>query len=147
MIYTSYFANMKNFPPNVHPVSIARWQPKWLKDSIPVCSEIAPTIETLSGYKNGTINDELYDKEYKEKVLLKRTPEEFLSLLEQKTEIPDIANNKEEHIVLLCYEKDGFCHRNLFADYMREHGIMINELAKEDIEKSLNTMEELDSER
>ncbi len=30
MIYTSYFAKIRKIPNNVIPISIARFQPKWL---------------------------------------------------------------------------------------------------------------------
>lgn len=134
MIYTSYFGNMKNFPDNVKPISIARWQPKWLKD-IPKCLSIAPLESTLSKYKNGLLDETGYDKEYKEQVLAKKTPEEFLTELEQLSGVKDIAISKKNHIVLLCYEKDGdFCHRHLFSSYMNKYKIPIKELKKEDIE-------------
>lgn len=134
MIYTSYFGNMSNFPANVRPISIARWQPKWLKDT-PKCLSIAPLESTLSKYKNGLLDEAGYDKEYKEQVLLKKTPEEFLKELEKISGVKDISTSKKNHIALLCYEKDGtFCHRNLFSSYMREYGIPIKELDKEDIE-------------
>lgn len=133
MIYTSYFGNMKNFPDNVKPISIARWQPKWLKD-IPKCLSIAPLESTLSKYKNGLLDEAGYEREYKEQVLLKKTPEEFLKELEKISGVKDISTSKKNHIALLCYEKDGaFCHRNLFSSYMRESEIPIEELNKEDI--------------
>ena len=130
MIYTSYFGNMKNFPDNVKPISIARWQPKWLKD-IPKCLSIAPLESTLSKYKNGLLDEAGYEREYKEQVLLKKTPEEFLKELEKISGVKDISTSKKNHIALLCYEKDGaFCHRNLFSSYMRESEIPIEELNK-----------------
>jgi len=37
-----------------------------------------------------------------------------------------------ENAVLLCWEKDGFCHRHLVADWLQEKlGIEIKEYVKE----------------
>ena len=134
MIYTSYFGNMSNFPANVRPISIARWQPKWIINGTK-CLSIAPLESTLSKYKNGLLDEAGYEREYKEQVLLKKTPEEFLKELEKISGIKDIAISKKNHIALLCYEKDGdFCHRHLFSSYMDKYKIPIKELKKEDIE-------------
>lgn len=36
--------------------------------------------------------------------------------------------NPNQHIVLVCYEKPAdFCHRHLVADWMKQHGIQMEE--------------------
>lgn len=138
MIYTSYFAKIRKFSNNIIPVSIARFQPKWLDKNIIICNELAPSIKCLTDYKE-TNNQDEYIKTYIEDILSKYNAHDIIKLLESKTGIKDIVNNPNTHIALCCYEKPtDFCHRHLLADFLEKENIMIQELDDKTIEDIKN---------
>ena len=138
MIYTSYFAKIRNFPNNIIPISIARFQPKWLDKNIIICNELAPSIKCLTDYKE-TNNQGKYIKNYTEDILSKYKSEDIIKLLESKTKIKDVVNNPNIHIALCCYEKPtDFCHRHLLADFLEKENIMVKELDDKAIEDIKN---------
>jgi uncharacterized phage-like protein YoqJ len=138
MIYTSYFAKIRKFPDNIIPVSIARFQPKWLDKNITICNELAPSIKCLTDYKE-TNNQDEYIKAYTEDVLSKYKAYDIIKPLESKTRIKDVVNNPNTHIALCCYEKPtDFCHRHLLADFLEKENIMIQELDDKTIEDMKN---------
>lgn len=138
MIYTSYFAKIRKFPNNVIPISIARFQPKWLDKNIIICNELAPSIKCLTDYKE-TNNQDEYIKNYTEDILLKYKSEDIIKLLESKTKIKDVVNNPNIHIALCCYENPtDFCHRHLLADFLEKENIMVKELDDKAIEDIKN---------
>lgn len=142
MLYTSYFAKIRKFPDNIIPISIARFQPKWLNNII-ICDELSPTPEILELYKkNNNIND--YIKKYDEEILSKYNSKDIIHLIENKTGIKNIVNNPNTHIALCCYEKPtDFCHRHLLADFLEKENIMIQELDDKTIEDMKNKSIEL----
>lgn len=141
MIYTSYFAMIKKIPSNFHPVSIARYTPKGI--DIPKILQVAPTGDILSEYKK-TQNKENYIKRYTEEVLKKYTAKEFLSMIQNVTGIPDVAENPNKHVVLCCYEKsEDFCHRHLFADFLSKENIPVKELSLKELEKDKDAVKTL----
>lgn len=151
MIYTSYFAKLKKMPASFHPVGITLYPPKWYDG--PNYRGLAPTKSTLFSYKS---NDEHDEKRYTESFLKetignkdpKQEIEKVVSLLstEAQERIREgdtpIWENPNEHLVLMCFEKTGdFCHRNIVANWMREHGIPVREATDADFEQSLRTEE------
>lgn len=137
MLYTSYFAKIRKFPNNIIPVSIARFQPKWLNNII-ICDELSPTPKILELYKkNNNIND--YIKKYNEDILSKYNSKDIIHLIENKTGLKNIMNNPNIHIALCCYEKPtDFCHRHLLADFLEKENIIIQELDDKTIEDIKN---------
>lgn len=94
MIFTSYFANYRNFG-DLTPISISRFPPKGFKGEQRL--DLAPSSSLLKRYKEGLVSEEEYAIEY-------------LASLPEEINIPD-------NTVLLCYEKKGdFCHRRLLGD-------------------------------
>lgn len=113
MIYTSYFANIRNLPDSFEPVSIARWPPKWFKGH--VFPYLAPPDDILTKYKRNGDKD-YYVREYCCRVLDLLNPDGVVRNLHAMT--------NKSNIALLCYEKPGdFCHRHLVTDWLVEHGI------------------------
>lgn len=114
MIFTSYFANSKNFPKFRKTVSTSRFPPKWFKPDIQA-NELAPSIALLNGYKEGKINDSQYKEIY-----LK----ENLSVLD-----PKVIAEKYKDGIFLCFEKkEDFCHRQIISEWLNEAGFPTQEL-------------------
>lgn len=68
--------------------------------------EFAPTTEILTGYKNGTISWDDYEKMYRDLLAARRPADGFA--------LGDI-----DRICLLCTEKSALqCHRRLAAEYI-----------------------------
>ena len=119
MIYTSYFANIRHFPENIIPVSIARKPPeKW--DGIEY-KKLAPKWDFLSEWKR-TKNNNDYIKHYYDEILDNLHPEEVIN------ELKEISNNENKDIALICYEvpKD-FCHRHIVSEWFNRNGYCVKE--------------------
>ena len=117
MIYTSYFANLKKLPNNIVPIAISASVP----NSIDILryKKLAPTYNILNDYKQ-TNNIDNYIKEYYNQILNKLNPQEVIN------ELYKLSNNKD--LALICYEKyDKFCHRQLVAEWLNNHGIEVKE--------------------
>lgn len=105
-IYTSYFAKYKN---GKNAVSIARGTPAWFNGQRII--EFAPPRYMIN-YKT-----ERYIEEFKKEVL-EKTAKNGLKKL-------------KDGMVLLCYEKTGdFCHRHIIADWLKSHGIDVEEIGE-----------------
>lgn len=160
MIYTSYFGKLKKMPENFHTIAICQYPPKWYDKA--VYKKLAPTPNILNTYKkhvneNPQYWEDWYNEQYKKEVLdtlpssnallrqlISLFPQgEWLNMSRNCGETP-IWNSLNEHIVLLCFEKDGdFCHRKLVSDWLNEKGIpcreandgdFINQKEQEEIE-------------
>lgn len=99
MIYTSYYANLKNIPENLTPISISLYKPKGIFiDSIP---ELAPSKDILNKYKNSkqtNLDKDNYVKAYKD-------------------QIKNFDFSKLNNVVLMCYEHpNDFCHRHIVSE-------------------------------
>lgn len=114
-IYTSYFAKSKELKEHgVTVISIARYSPRFV--SCVSLKEVAPTPEILSM----KMNPIEYTRRYEKEVLAQ------LNIAHVLREISRLSDGHD--VALCCYEKGGqFCHRHLLADYLREHGIPIEE--------------------
>jgi hypothetical protein len=119
MLYTSYYNNSKNFPIGANIVSIsysitnsarlAIAQFDW-KQYTP----LAPPWSLVGAYKTGRISQSEYTEVYNKQI----------SKLDINKVIADIGKDA----ILLCYEHpNDFCHRQLAANWVREHGWDIEE--------------------
>ena len=119
MIYTSYFANLKNIPEDITPIAICRFPPKlWYGQR---SYALAPTLKAMKDYQE-TGNVKLFRERYFEN-LNSLDPHVTARVLKMMN--PDGC---DKDIVLVCYEKpDKFCHRHLVAEWFNEHGIECKE--------------------
>lgn len=117
MIYTSYFANWRNFPAGAEQVSIALFPPKGFKGTQLI--SLAPRVELLNAYKKKQIDEETFEKVYRELLQTRRITGRLIA---------DWLESDND-VILLCYEKpDEFCHRHIVAEILREDGIEVKEL-------------------
>lgn len=131
MIYTSYFANVKNLPASVIPVAICGKAPNWWEGlHYPI---LAPKWSFFSVWKETKDND-YYIEHFINEVLkpldVQKVIKDLLTLVgnfKGLTYLPDIA--------LICYEKPNeFCHRHLVRDWFRENGIACNEWINDSVQ-------------
>ena len=119
MIYTSYFANIKNLEENdLIPIAICGGIPegyhgRWYK-------KVAPSWSIYSEYKDSGDSDR-YTKRFLSEILAKRNPQQVYQ---------DLYNLADEtsNFAMICYEKPGdFCHRHLVAEWLTKAGISCQE--------------------
>ena len=79
-------------------------------------ADLAPSADLLKRYKTGEVDDVQYTAEYREQ----------LAKLDAKKVAADLAGK-----ILLCYEKNGFCHRHLVAEWLKANGVVCEELHTE----------------
>lgn len=126
--YISYFAKMSaikaklaNDELPLQIVSIARWSPKWFRESKLLW--LAPGDALLTAIKAGKLSNEAYELQYRAQLdkLLQNNPA-ILSTLTRHA--------LQSNIVMLCYEAPGkFCHRHILAKWLTEHtGLVVKEL-------------------
>lgn len=112
MIYTSYFARLKNLPKDIAPIAICGGVPKFYNGL--VFKDLAPEYESFKEYKKDG-NEEVFSEKYKRLVLAKLNVSEVVQKLYKLSGGRDVC--------LLCYEKTGsFCHRHLIAEWLLENG-------------------------
>lgn len=118
MIYTSYFANVKNLPCTLQPIAICGKSPvEW---HYPEYKRLAPKWEFFKVWKE-THDNEYYIKEFNRLVLKSLNADSVVSEL-----MKFCAPGTEP--CLICYEKPGdFCHRHLVADWLKENGYEVKE--------------------
>ena len=134
-IYTSYYAKASALDPKQYTfLQISNSIPKWWDAPINKITELIPSWTLVSDYKAGKVSEEEYEKTYLRE-LSKRTYK--LDLLMAKIRKQLTAKN----VILLCYEKDGFCHRHIASRYLTErYGLKISELG---VEKKKEDKEEI----
>lgn len=116
MIYTTYFANLKNIKLTNHDriFSIANSQPKNM--NLQKLELLVPNYQLVFYYKNGHITDLEYTEEYNKQLALN----DNLNLLN----IFDTNFN----VFLVCWEHPNkFCHRHLVRKFLSENGIECKE--------------------
>lgn len=120
VVYTSYYANIRNLPQELCSISIAGKAPGGFKG--PQFKLLAPKYETLVNFKADS-NEERFKEEYKRLVLSGLKADEVYRRLKE------ICDNPLRQIpCLICYEKSGdFCHRHLVADWFKENDIYVTE--------------------
>lgn len=117
MIYTSYFAKIKDLPQHIIPISIAGRAPEWYKG--PQYKKLAPKYDFFIKWKE-TGDNNYYIKCFNEQVLDKLDAEQVVS------ELIDLHSGTD--VALVCYEKPtDFCHRHLVADWLNENGFKCEE--------------------
>ena len=123
-IYTSYYGKLKKIPEAIIPISISISKPKGI--NIPVLKKLAPSYDLLKWWKNslqGEAEKEKYEKIYLRQIS-KINPDDIVN------ELKRISGGSD--VVLLCYEKSGdFCHRNILAEWLTEHGYPAAEYMEE----------------
>lgn len=123
-IYTSYFAQIRNFPEDFTPVAICGGIPDWYKGIW--TKQVAPKWGFFNEWKKNHDNN-FYIEHFNNEVLANLTADDFIRNLIAMT-------NNASNIVLLCYEKPtDFCHRHLVADWINKNntiGIEVKEWTK-----------------
>lgn len=116
MLYTSYFANWRNFKELVQ-VSISLKPPNGYKGL--GYKKLAPSSSILFEYK--TSPDEVrYYERFTREILSNMDPHKIVK------ELMNLSLGKD--VVLLCYEKPtDFCHRHIVANWLREAGYDVKE--------------------
>lgn len=119
-IYTTYFANVRNLPDDITPISICGKAPagwKGLQYKV-----LAPKYSFFSVWKQTHDND-YYIKHYQDEVLKDLNVVDVIDKL-----ISLIPDGKPRKVALICYEKPSdFCHRHLVADWFSQNGIEVKE--------------------
>ena len=120
MIYTSYFGQIKNMPDNFEPICIARWKPKWYTGKALLM--LAPSDRLLRWWRASDKNaasEARYARWYTNEVLRVYEAAAIVRIIHY------IAEGKTP--VLVCFEKDGFCHRHLVAEWLNKNGFKCEE--------------------
>lgn len=132
MLYTTYFANIKNLPPNTIPVSICGRAPQGWNGL--EYRKLAPKWSFFSVWKETKDNNyyiEHFNKEVLEPLNIIRVTTELQVLLpyEIREQMQNaVWNDDKFHLALVCYEKpDDFCHRHLVAEWLSQHGFLCTE--------------------
>lgn len=142
MIYTSYFANIKNLEKNYIPIAICGKSPDNYNGL--EYKKLAPKWKFFKEWKENKDNN-FYIDHFNEEVLNILNPLDVIGDLEdliKKSNLYDddlkifleivncmIWDNPHIHIVLICYEKPGdFCHRHLVSKWLEDNNIKCKEL-------------------
>jgi len=125
MIYTTYFAQLRNLPENIVPVSICGKAPDWYKGL--QYKKFAPKYGFFMEWKRNHDND-YYIKCFNEQVLGDLNAVDVVLDLSRMIYSFNIG---ESDIALVCYEKPGdFCHRHLVAQWFCANGFQCAEWIK-----------------
>lgn len=120
MIFTTYFANIKNLPNHIVPISIAKHPPKGYKGL--EYKKLAPSTKALVEYKRDH-NAGKYKRIYYEEILNK------LDCHEVVRELNNMVNGYD--VALVCYESPSdFCHRHIVSEWLNANGYLSTELYK-----------------
>lgn len=126
MIYTSYFAQLRNLSKDIIPISICGKAPNWYNGY--EYKRVAPNYNILMKYKQD-YNEQDYIKNFNEQILNNITINEFVNDL---IKLLEIEKGQKVNICLLCYEKPtDFCHRHLVSKWLNENGFKCEEWRKE----------------
>ena len=127
MIYTSYFAKIKELERNnIIPISICGKAPDWYKGL--QYKKLAPKYGFFMEWKKNHDND-YYIKHFRSEVLdqLKAT-----DVILDLSRLIYSFNIGENNIALICYEKPSdFCHRHLVAEWLNQNGFKCEEWRSE----------------
>lgn len=126
MIYTSYFAKLKQLLKNIVPISICGRAPDWYKGL--QYGKLAPKYDFFMEWKKNHDND-YYIKCYSEQMLDKLNAQEVVNELTKLTHNPYrnprlwSYGSQALDTALICYEKPSdFCHRHLVAKWLIDSG-------------------------
>jgi Uncharacterized conserved protein len=116
-IYTSYFANLKNIPKDVFPISISLRPPKGYNGL--EYKVLAPSNALLSAWHKN--HDETYYRQVFCNKLDALNANDIVAVLEYMS--------KGKDVVLVCYERpENFCHRHLVAEWLCKNGYETEEI-------------------
>ena len=124
IVYTSYYANIKKLQAKGFNsfIAVSGYIPEFYKKlmekdkNFERIVELSPKKEWFFKWKNGELNNDEYEKLYKETVL-------------EKLNFDEIINKIKNESILLCYEKSGdFCHRYFISEWLNHHGIESKEI-------------------
>ena len=122
-LYTSYFSKIKQG--KGIKLSVARYNPKWLKegDIEGTLINLAPNKVLLNKYKyKGLTWDEYTQEYYKQMSNYNRDVQADLYALENLL-------NTGEDVTIYCYEKStDNCHRHLLAKLFKDKGFEVEEI-------------------
>lgn len=118
MIYTTYFAKLKDLPSNIIPISICGKAPFWYEGI--QYKRLAPKYNFFIEWKKNKDND----------YYIEHFNTEVLSILEVDKIINELyLLSQQKDIALVCYEKPtDFCHRHLVAEWLNENGYSCEEI-------------------
>lgn len=118
MIYTSYFAKLKQLEKNnIIPISICGKAPDWYKKLH--YKKLAPKYDFFMKWKETHDND-YYIKHFQLEVL------NGLSAEKVYEELNRLSHNQS--FALICYEKPSdFCHRHLVSEWLNKNGYICEE--------------------
>ena len=120
MIYTSYFAQLRNLPEDIIPISICGKAPDWYKGI--QFKELAPKYDFFIKWKQ-THDNNYYIEHFQKEVL------DELNIGDILIELYTLSDDKD--IALICYEKPtDFCHRHLVAKWFNENRVECEEWTK-----------------
>lgn len=120
MLYSTYISNIKNLSEEQQSkvLNIARYfkSDKFKKDI-----RLSPSDGLLKAYKNGVIDWDNFEIEFKEQMTSGLTLVAMRELYKRL--------KAGEDIILVCYEKDyTYCHRRLIGEFLMQYGIEYQEL-------------------
>lgn len=117
MLYTTYFAKLRDLPDFITPVAICGKSPDWYRGL--QYKKLAPKWSFFSKWRVSRDNH-FYIQHFMEEVL------DPLNPLEIHQELIELTNNSD--IALVCYESpEKFCHRHLVRNWFMEYGFPIKE--------------------
>ena len=132
VIYTSYFANLKNIPSDIVPISICGKAPDWYTGL--QYKKLAPKYDFFMKWKETHDND-FYIKCFEDRVLSATCVN---SVIKDLYDMARQFNPNFKHICLICYEKPSdFCHRHLVAKWLQNNGIQCKEFSLESYKSTL----------
>lgn len=112
MIYTSYFANLRNLPHTITPIAICGKTPDLYQGL--TYKTLAPKYSFYKIWKQ-TGDNNYYIENFNKLVLDKLNADKVVKELSELSPTEDFA--------LICYEKPSdFCHRHIVADWLNKHG-------------------------
>ena len=136
MIYTTYFANLKNLNREIScPIAICGKSPNGYKGL--EYKKLAPKWWFFKEWKENHDNN-FYIENFNKEVLSVTTPNRVMTDIRNLIasvygmEMIDFSErwweNVSYDIYLVCYEKpEDFCHRHLVADWLTANGIEVKE--------------------
>lgn len=80
--------------------------------------QLAPSVELLMKYKNGELEWETFTRAFMQEILSDSASKQMLRFLK--------ASASHMTITLLCYEKDGNCHRHIVKQLVENGSIGTN---------------------
>ena len=118
MLYTTYFANLRNLPENITPIAICSKSPEGYKGL--EYKKLAPKWSFFSVWRE-TGDNQYYVEHFDKEVLAGLNPNKVYY------ELVSLAGGNTE-IALVCYETpEKFCHRHLVRNWFMIHGFPIKE--------------------